>query len=376
MSVIFYPWFFIGKQNMKRSVYFDYAASAIPDREVLELFMRESMAHYANAEAVHALSYRARRALKSAGERVSAALFNKNDFPVIWGNSATELFRVLASCPDFRTSCASNLEHPALSANLKNFSSLQTFPVDRAGKPAVTAPENPADLGCCFQVQSELGVIGDCAGFFSASNCRCRMIDAVQAAGKMPLDKSGEVWVISGVKFGSPGGAAMLLAPDGRFTEKILKHAEVCRKSDYAVCRVSIPMMLSLSAALEKAVAGMKENFQKISAINRFLRHGCLELGMEATLPDGVQTSPYILNMLFPAQESAVVIRALSERGVYAASGSACSAESDRPSAALTALGFPAKKAYRALRLSFGAGNCMEDAEIFLSELKTVLKNY
>ena len=40
MSVIFYPWFFIGKQNMKRSVYFDYAASAIPDREVLELWMR------------------------------------------------------------------------------------------------------------------------------------------------------------------------------------------------------------------------------------------------------------------------------------------------------------------------------------------------
>jgi len=71
-----------------------------------------------------------------------------------------------------------------------------------------------------------------------------------------------------------------------------------------------------------------------------------------------------------------VVIRALSQRGIFAASGSACSAESNTPSPALTALGFPAKKAYRALRLSFGAGNTLEDAEIFISGLKNVLKNY
>ncbi len=361
---------------MKKSVYFDYAASSVPDEEALRIFMRESMVHYANAEAVHALSYQARKVLKRAAFQVSKSLFGRDDFPVIWGNSATELFRVLASTPEFRKSCASALEHPALLANLENFSLLQKLPVGRDTRVKGDFSGISVDLACCHQIQSELGSIQDTAGFFSEIKGGCRMIDAVQAAGKMPLEKMADVWIISGVKFGSPGGAAMVLAPDGRFTEKILKHAEVCRKSDYAVCRVNIPMMLAMSAALEKAVSGMEENFRKISLINEIIRRGTADMGLIRTLPENVKNSPYILNLLLPAQESAVVVRALSERNVYVASGSACSAESDLPSTALTALGFPAKKAYRALRLSFGVENCEEDAEIFLAELKTVLKNY
>ena len=61
---------------------------------------------------------------------------------------------------------------------------------------------------------------------------------------------------------------------------------------------------------------------------------------------------------------------------VYAAAGSACSAESGQPSAALTALGIRGKRSFRALRLSFWKNNTVEDGEFFLSELKNVLKNY
>lgn len=359
---------------MEKIVYFDHAASTVVMPEILQKFQEYSLRYYANAEAVHLLAYEAREALKRAGESISRSLFGDKDHPVIWGNSATELFRVLASCREFGEAAASALEHPALLANLSNFTRLWTMPVDRGGK--ILAAAQTPDICCLHQVQSELGIIQDTAAIFDTVAPRCRMVDAVQSAGKFKLDKNADIWVISGVKFGSPGGAAMVLAPDGVFTDKLLAHAENLRRKDYAVGRISVPLMLTAASALEKAVENMAENGSRIAEINNFIRQQCAGMGIVPTLPETAAVSPYILNLLLPHQESAVVIRALSQRGIFAASGSACSAESNTPSPALTALGFPAKKAYRALRLSFGAENTLEDAEIFISGLKNVLKNY
>ncbi|MBO5667752.1 MAG: aminotransferase class V-fold PLP-dependent enzyme [Lentisphaeria bacterium] len=362
---------------MKKIVYFDHAAASVPSPETLQDFASLAGHFYANAEAVHQLAYRSREALKTAEKRVSAALFNRGDHPVIWGESATELFRVLASFPEFDTGCASALEHPALLENLKNFTAADIAAVAPDGT-FCSGPHSSRsyDLVCCHQVQSELGLLADTEKFFAGVSPRCRMVDAVQAAGKMPLVRNADVWVISGVKFGSPGGAAMILAADGRLTDKLLAHARNCRQQSYAVSRVNVPMILTMTGALEKAVAMMAENRDKVLQLNSEIRSGVRELGIVPTLPESVPVSPYILNLLLPEQESAVVVRALGEMGIFTASGSACSAETGRPSPALTALGFRAEKAYRALRLSFGPGNSPEDAGIFLDGLKTVLKNY
>ncbi len=361
---------------MEKTVYFDHAAASVTAPEILQIFQTQSMRYFANAEAVHGLAYQAREALKRAGERISQLLFGSRDYPVVWGNSATELFRVLASFRKFEFSAASVLEHPALLTNLKKFTSAQLLAVDNCGTVSGGSGMSICDVFCMHHVQSELGIIQETARIFQSAECRCRMIDAVQSAGKIPLDKAADVWVISGVKFGSPGGAAMLLAPDGPFTDELLAHAEACRKSDYAVSRVSVPLMLTMAAALERSVVNMAENYRRVTEINSFIRQNCVQLDILPTLPDQVNVSPYILNLLLPHQESAVVIRALSKHGIYAASGSACSAESSTPSPALRALGVPAKKAYRALRLSFCGENSMEDAGIFISGLKKVLKNY
>ena len=363
--------------DMGKSVYFDHAAASIPSKEVLDFYGNAAGKYFANPEAVHDLAYRVKRELTSAAERLSMLLFDRSDYPVIWGNSATELFGMLASFPEFTASAASLLEHPALLANLRSNTRFSHLPVTR--RAGIIVPEQiPGDLplACTHQVQSELGSMPQCGKLFSLLHPRCRMLDAVQAAGKMKLDKNSDIWVISGVKFGSPGGAAMLLAPDGAYTGKLLEYAGFLRKELYAVSRINVPEILTMVFAAEKAVAAMDENFNKVSEINRFLRRETAELGITPTLEADVDTSPYILNLLLPSQESAVVVRALGKAGIYTASGSACSAESGKPPLSLTAMGVSAKKAYRALRLSFGAANTPEDAEKFLAELKIVLKNY
>jgi len=360
---------------MTREIYLDNAAAMMPDADILQFYSEVSGKYYANAEAVHSLAYRSRKALDSAGENLSQLLFGHPGYPVIWGESATELFRVISSFDQFRSSAASMLEHPALIANLRTHTAFVPLPVDAAGAIIPETDIAGVDLLAQYQVQSELGMIPETA-VWKSSAAAFRLVDAVQAAGRIPLCREADGWSISGGKFAAPGGAALLLAPGGRYTGALLAHAQNLRHQEYAVSRVNVPLMLTMVRALEKAVSLREENYRRISALNALARRGAAELGILPTLPDGVKTSPYILNMLLPAQESAVVVRALSSSGIFIASGSACSAESGKPSPALTALKFRREKAYRAIRVSFGFANREEEVEIFLAELKNVLKNY
>ena len=362
--------------NMEKTIFFDNAAAVKPYDEALECFAAESRTHYANSEAVNLLAYQARKALDEAAERLSSVLTGSRAHPVIWGNSATELFRIAASFPEFVSSRATALEHPALTANLKKFTAYSRIPVTSEAEPDFSNCTEKAGLCAVFQVQSELGIIQNTEKLFSGANARCLLTDAVQAAGKMPTDKNADIIIISGVKFGSPGGAAMLLAPEGEFTAKLLEHAEKMRKTDYALSRVSVPLMRAMTLAAEIAVSKMSERTKRISGLNTLIRDGVQKFGIVPTLPPGTAVSPYILNLMLPTQEAAVVVRALGQLNIFTAAGSACSAETDTPSPALGAIGIKGTKAFRALRLCFWEENSYEDGKIFLSGLENVLKNY
>jgi cysteine desulfurase len=128
--------------------------------------------------------------------------------------------------------------------------------------------------------------------------------------------------------------------------------------------------------ALKQALAQQPQRFENLQFLRNTLINKCREWQIVPTLPETAPVSPYILNLLLPEQQSAIVVRALSERGIFIASGSACSAESDTPSAAMLAIGRNRREAYRSLRLSFRGDETPEDADFFLFELENVLKNY
>ena len=65
-----------------------------------------------------------------------------------------------------------------------------------------------------------------------------------------------------------------------------------------------------------------------------------------------------------------------SAKNIILSSGSACESESRDPSRILTALKYSRSDAFSGLRLSFGAENTLDEAEIFLQELKAVIADY
>lgn len=84
--------------------------------------------------------------------------------------------------------------------------------------------------------------------------------------------------------------------------------------------------------------------------------------------------APHILAVTLPGYKSEVVVRFLSDLGVYVSSGSAC--HKGKPSHVYAALGLPKPWLDGALRISFGHTSAKEDADALaraLQEAKAML---
>ena len=347
----------------RKFYYFDNAASSMPDVRVLERYREFSAAEFANQEAAHSGGYALRKRLEKAAEELSVALCGEKR-PVIWGNSGSELFNLLADSPAVAGNdvITSPLEHPALAANLnRTAKSVSLLPCSDTGK--VQIPD--AGFLALHHVQSELGTIQDFPERKGVTFC-----DAIQSAGKLPLPHTPEIIAVSGHKFGAVGGAALLLRPDWKEAKKLLKFAHTYRHTLYRCGRPEVPQLLAMTEAAKLCAAEREERLRRISELNSLLRSE-----FNATIPEN-SASPYILHLNFPGFQSGVLVRMLSDEGFMVSAGSACASETDEPSAAMRAVGFSRKDAFSGLRISFGPQNTIEEAKKLKEVLPRVLKNY
>ena len=358
----------------------DQAAAMPADEEVLGFFVQTCRIAGSNQESLHQESREIRKALDAAGAQLAADLTGGDEFTVCWSDSGTGIFNLLynAGLLKERKVITSHLEHPALSAMLKAGNSSLTFlECSREGR--LEKREGSFELAALTAVQSELGVIQDLPALFGVLPDTCiRFADAVQMAGKLPmasLGRSADLVAVSGIKFGSPGGAALLVRKSAPWSGKFLEAAARSRHPFYTAPRVFPPAALSCAYAVHKRCTLLESSFEKMKKINCFLRRELESEHLRFTVPEDL-SSPYILHCYLPGKQGAVVVRLLSERNIMAGSGSACAAESAGGSPALKALGFSKKESFSGLRLSFGFDFDEEQAEFLAENLLSVLKNY
>lgn len=347
---------------MNRLLYFDAAAAARPIQAVSEFFLHSLQEDYYNSEATYSGAYSLRKKLHKAECDLSLLLTGAPHYQVIWGNSATGLFQVFGEYIAGKSIISTALEHPALLSTLPT-----TADKYKLGKHGQIIPTlHSCEISATHWIQSELGIMQE-----YALPARIRFLDAVQGAGKkFPLPEA-DIIVISGIKFGAPGGAAMIVNADKC---DIVEYARYRRKK-YRSERISVPLALTLTHAIKLRIERWEDDWQRISQINQQLREALTSLQIIPTVPFEL-SSPYILHAILPEQQGAIVVRMLSECGIYVAAGSACEAESAKPSNALLSLGFSHNAAYRGLRMSFPFDTVLEDGEFFIDNLKKVLKNY
>ena len=134
------------------------------------------------------------------------------------------------------------------------------------------------------------------------------------------------------------------------------------------------PLISSFTVAIKETVANYSKNLAKVREVFNTCVEG-LKDNPHVKLHLFEKQSPYILNLSLTDKKASVVVEALSNKGIFVSSVSACSSKEDKPSYVLLAFNKPLEEAKNTIRLSFDSLNTVEEANIFLKEFNEILES-
>jgi cysteine desulfurase len=199
--------------------------------------------------------------------------------------------------------------------------------------------------------------------------------DAVQTAGKLPLDVNElgvDMLSLSGHKFYGPKGVGvMYLRKRARITP--LLHGGAQERSRRAGTH-NVPGIVGLAKALEISRLRMAEDSAREAELRDRLWEG-LRYSIVGIYLNGDPTHRLAnnLNVRLDGIEGESMILMLDMEGICVSSGSACTTGSLEPSHVLLALGIPAEHAHGSLRVTLGRSTTAEDIDRFLDAFPPIV---
>jgi len=361
-----------------------------PVRPEAEAAVLRALRAFGNPSSVHAAGREARALLDEARGRVAAAL-HVHPRDLVFTSGATEsatlaIRGALAAAPEGRTGLVvTAVEHPCVLDLARNLAlggtPVQVVPVDRDGVVDLEvlghAVGAETALVCCMLANNETGVLHPVAEAADLAHAAGAILfcDAVQAAGKIPVDLPAlrvDLAAITAQKFGGARGAgALWIAPGVRLAPVAGGHQERGRRAGTE----NLPGLAGMGAALEAAVAALPVDAERV----RRLRDR-LEGGLVAALPGsrvnggGADRLPGTLSITFPGSDGETMLISLDLEGICASAGAACTSGSTTPSHVLSAMGLTVDEARATLRLSLGWSSTDADVDHALRVLPGIVR--
>ena len=193
--------------------------------------------------------------------------------------------------------------------------------------------------------------------------------DAVQAAGKIPVDVNEigcDLLTISSHKLHGPQGVGALYVRKGTQLEPMLYGGSHERSRRAGT--ENVPGIVGLGKAAEMAAAGLERgDDQKMAAMRDKLERELLGIEATGVNGEGAPRVPNTTNIHFDGIEGEALVIALDLKGLAVSTGAACSSGAIEPSHVLTAMGLRPDGAKASLRFSLGKQNTPEDVDYALS---------
>ena len=194
--------------------------------------------------------------------------------------------------------------------------------------------------------------------------------DAVQAAGKVPIDVERigcQALSISGHKMHAPQGVGALYVRRRTGLQPLFyggRHERSRRAGTE-----NVPGIVALGKAAELTIEGFERgDDKKMSSLRDRLQQGIRAQVEEAGVNgDGAPRVPNTTNIYFDHIEGESLVIALDLKGLAVSTGSACSSGAIEPSHVLTAMGLRAARARASIRFSLGKQNTAEDVDLALA---------
>jgi len=362
-------------------VYLDNNATTPVLPEVLDAMRPYFGEHFGNASSIHHHGQETRAAVERARESV-AELVGCRSSEIVFTSGGTEADNLaifgLAKPGDHILT--STIEHHAVMNACKHLEQkgceVTSIPVD--GRCQVDpddvkrALRSNTKLITIMLANNETGVVQpvEQIGKIAAEADVYFHTDAVQAAGKIPLDVSKigcDLLTISGHKIHASQGIGALYVRKGTLLEPMLYGGSHERSRRAGT--ENVPGIVALGKAAELALTAFERGDDKKMAEMRDRLERELLSQIEATgvNGEGAPRVPNTTNIYFDYIEGEALVIALDLKGLAVSTGAACSSGSIEPSHVLTAMGLRPDRARASIRFSLGKQNKPEDVDFALS---------
>ena len=359
-------------------IYLDHNATTPLDPRVLEAMLPALRDGFGNPSSLHWFGQQARAAVDMAREDV-AALVGASPGEIVFTASGTEADNMAlrgaaaAARAPRRKLVYSTIEHHAVMNTAKALAE-EGWPVEAAR----TGPDGLVDLEdletrmgddtalvAVMLANNETGLVEPVADVVRIARARGALVhcDAVQAAGKIPVDVrvlDVDTLALSAHKIYGPKGVGAFYVKRGTRLKAFVRGGSQERNRRAGTENVAGIVGLGKAAALAREelgayaarVAGLRDRLEaRLLAIPGAQRNG-----------NGPRV-PNTTNLSFAGLEAESLVMALDLAGLAVSTGAACAAGAVEPSHVLRAMGLPVERVQASLRFSLGRGTTEEQVD-------------
>ncbi|WP_257161561.1 cysteine desulfurase family protein [Corynebacterium cystitidis] len=362
------------------SIYLDHAATTPMRQCAIDAWVEHSGA--LNPGGQYADGRHANKVLAEAREEIALVL-GADPVEVVFTGSGTEAnniaIRGLYQASVLDRVVATPIEHPAVLETVKALegATVEWLPVETSGHIAeLSALDQPAAVATCMWANNETGAIqpvGEVVARAAAVGAPVH-IDAVQVAGKLPIDfhaLGATTLAISAHKFGGPRGTGILLA-----RRSPVPAATVFGGGQERGLRpgtVDVASAVATAAALRASVDEMDAEIARV----RQLRDELI-VGVRSRVDDVIVTTskpalPAHAHVMFAGADGDSLIMLLDTLGIAASTGSACASGVNRMSHVLEAMGVDRRTGMGALRFTLGRTTTRDDVRFVVDNIADVV---
>lgn len=367
------------------SVYLDNNATTPVDERVLDSMLPYMQGQFGNPSSSYLLGRQARAAINLAREQV-AALVNAHPSQVVFTSGGTEANNLAIKGTADRMSSGliaiSEAEHHSVSEAAQSMNdtgwTILKIAVDESGSiedSSLNAVLSKVPkLVSVMLANNETGVVNDITPVAELAR-QCGAIlhtDAVQAAGKIPVDflaTGAHMMSISAHKLYGPKGAGALIV-DKAIDTKPLLHGGGQEKGRRAGTE-NVAAIVGFGKAAELAQAELDRRFNHMQGLREYLENRLVtEFPQIRIFGQQAARLPNTIFFAVPGVDGETLLMALDQDGFAVSSGSACGTGEVEPSHVLQAMGVDSEQARGAVRVSMGKDSSRDELERFITNLK------
>jgi cysteine desulfurase len=360
-------------------IYADYNATTRLDPEVRAAMEEALDAGFGNPSSIHAAGQAARRLVDKARARV-ARFVGAAPEEIVFTSGGTEADNLAvlgvagAASGDRPGVVTSAIEHQAVLAPcafLQKQSRPVTFlPVDGTGRIDLGALEAAAKpdvaLVSVMLANNDTGTVQPIAEVVKVATACGAVVhtDAVQAAGKLPVDVNQlgvSLLSFSSHKIHGPKGVGALYLRRGVALAPLVHGGR--QERTLRPGTENVPGIVGFGKACELAQARLEADSCRVAELRAHFESQILARIRGARLNGGGARLPNTSNIAFAGLDGEAITINLDLAGMAVSTGAACSSADKTPSHVLVAMGQSAQEARSSVRFSFGRDNTDEEID-------------